>query len=164
MEDLPLGRITALVPEFAAKDPPLGRRLMNRPIIDMRLWSKTLSRLDCFDRKSVSTGVPSSSIGVAREKIMTDKVEFSYHQIFSTFQSPSLCHFILSLINFTSYSTSFIVMKNSRFGASPVYNHTGCWGGGAKWARIMCSSIGLRALVRKGSGMTDRHSSTRGSA
>ena len=28
MEDLPLGRIAALVPEFAAKDLPLGRTLM----------------------------------------------------------------------------------------------------------------------------------------
>ena len=28
MEDLPLGRIAALVPEFAVKDLPLGRTLM----------------------------------------------------------------------------------------------------------------------------------------
>ena len=28
MEDLPLGRISALVPEFAVKDLPLGRKLM----------------------------------------------------------------------------------------------------------------------------------------
>ena len=28
MEDLPLGRISALVPEFAVKDLPLGRTLM----------------------------------------------------------------------------------------------------------------------------------------
>ena len=28
MEDLPLGRIAALVPEFAARDLPLGRTLM----------------------------------------------------------------------------------------------------------------------------------------
>ena len=28
MEDLPLGRIAALVPEFAVKDLPLGRKLM----------------------------------------------------------------------------------------------------------------------------------------
>ena len=28
MEDLPLGRIAALVPEFAVKDMPLGRTLM----------------------------------------------------------------------------------------------------------------------------------------
>ena len=28
MEDLPLGRIAALVPEFADKDLPLGRTLM----------------------------------------------------------------------------------------------------------------------------------------
>ena len=28
MEDLPLGRIAALVPEFAAKELPLGRTLM----------------------------------------------------------------------------------------------------------------------------------------
>ena len=28
MEDLPLGRIAALVPEFAVKDVPLGRTLM----------------------------------------------------------------------------------------------------------------------------------------
>ena len=28
MEDLPLGRIVALVPEFAVKDLPLGRTLM----------------------------------------------------------------------------------------------------------------------------------------
>ena len=28
MEDLPLGRIAALVPEFAVKDLPIGRTLM----------------------------------------------------------------------------------------------------------------------------------------
>ena len=28
MEDLPLGRIAALIPEFAVKDLPLGRTLM----------------------------------------------------------------------------------------------------------------------------------------
>ena len=28
MEDLPLGRVSALVPEFAVKDLPLGRTLM----------------------------------------------------------------------------------------------------------------------------------------
>ena len=28
MEDLPLGRIVALVPEFAVEDVPLGRKLM----------------------------------------------------------------------------------------------------------------------------------------
>ena len=28
MEDLPMGRIAALVPEFAVKDLPLGRTLM----------------------------------------------------------------------------------------------------------------------------------------
>ena len=33
MEDLPLGRIAALVPEFAVKDMPLGRTLMMMMII-----------------------------------------------------------------------------------------------------------------------------------
>ena len=34
MEDLPLGRIAALVPEFAVKDLPLGRTLM----MIMMMW------------------------------------------------------------------------------------------------------------------------------
>ena len=35
MEDLPLSRIAALVPEFAVKDLPLGRTLMiNMPKVD----------------------------------------------------------------------------------------------------------------------------------
>ena len=34
MEDLPLGRIAALVPEFAAKDLPLGRTLMMMMIFE----------------------------------------------------------------------------------------------------------------------------------
>ena len=33
MEDLPLGRIAALVPEFAVKDLPLGRTLLLMIII-----------------------------------------------------------------------------------------------------------------------------------
>ena len=33
MEDLPLGRIVALVPEFAVKDLPLGRTLMMMSIV-----------------------------------------------------------------------------------------------------------------------------------
>ena len=33
MEDLPLGRIAALVPEFAVKDLPLGRTLMTMMMI-----------------------------------------------------------------------------------------------------------------------------------
>ena len=40
MEDLPLGRIAAMVPEFAVKDLPLGRTLMM-----MMIWSKTLMEL-----------------------------------------------------------------------------------------------------------------------
>ena len=35
MEDLPLGRIEALVPEFAVRDLPLGRTLMMMMIIIM---------------------------------------------------------------------------------------------------------------------------------
>ena len=34
MEDLPLGRIAALVPEFAVKDLPLGRTLMMMMIMN----------------------------------------------------------------------------------------------------------------------------------
>ena len=33
MEDLPLGRIAALVPEFAVKDLPIGRTLMMMIVI-----------------------------------------------------------------------------------------------------------------------------------
>ena len=36
MEDLPLGRIAALVPEFAVNDLPLGRTLMI--IMMMMIW------------------------------------------------------------------------------------------------------------------------------
>ena len=37
MEDLPLGNIAALVPEFAVKDVPLGRTLMMIMIIMMMM-------------------------------------------------------------------------------------------------------------------------------
>ena len=36
MEDLPLGRIAALVPEFAVKDLPLGRTLMMMMLMMMK--------------------------------------------------------------------------------------------------------------------------------
>ena len=38
MEDLPLGRIAALVPEFAVKDLPLGRILMMIYIVIIIDW------------------------------------------------------------------------------------------------------------------------------
>ena len=37
MEDLPLGKIAALVPEFAVKDLPLGRTLMMMMMILQKL-------------------------------------------------------------------------------------------------------------------------------
>ena len=37
MEDLPLGRIEALVPEFAVKDLPLGRTLMMMMMMHLRV-------------------------------------------------------------------------------------------------------------------------------
>ena len=43
MEDLPLGRITALVPEFAVKDMPLGRTLM------MMMILQNLMRMEHFE-------------------------------------------------------------------------------------------------------------------
>ena len=39
MEDLPLGRIAALVPEFAVKDLPLGRTLMIIMIVTILCFS-----------------------------------------------------------------------------------------------------------------------------
>ena len=39
MEDLPLGRIAALVPEFAVKDLPLGRTLMMMMMMIIRYAS-----------------------------------------------------------------------------------------------------------------------------
>ena len=46
MEELPLGRIAALVPEFAVKDLPLGRTLMMMMMMMMmmmiRMWPKFL--------------------------------------------------------------------------------------------------------------------------
>ena len=39
MEDLPLGRIAALVPEFAVKDLPLGGTLMMMVILN-NSWEK----------------------------------------------------------------------------------------------------------------------------
>ena len=42
MEDLPLGRIAALVPQFAVKDLPLGRILM-------MMMRKNLMRMEHFD-------------------------------------------------------------------------------------------------------------------
>ena len=57
MEDLPLDRIAALVPEFAVKDLPLGRTLMmmmmimalgGRRVIGISgslIWSKSLMKL-----------------------------------------------------------------------------------------------------------------------
>ena len=45
MEDLPLGRIAALVPEFAVKDMPLGRTLMMMMMMIM-IYAKTHMRRD----------------------------------------------------------------------------------------------------------------------
>ena len=46
MDDLPLGRIAALVPEFAVKDLFLGGTLMMMMMIMMMMiWSKTLMEL-----------------------------------------------------------------------------------------------------------------------
>ena len=42
MEDLPLGRIAALVPEFAVKDLPLGRTLM---MIEKKLINRYIQRV-----------------------------------------------------------------------------------------------------------------------
>ena len=42
MEDLPLGRIAALVPEFAVKDLPLGRTLMMTTSQNIRHFLNTL--------------------------------------------------------------------------------------------------------------------------
>ena len=50
MEDLPLGRIAALVPEFAAKDLPLGRTLMMiMNIIYTLAYIKILRELPFFN-------------------------------------------------------------------------------------------------------------------
>ena len=45
MEDLPLGRIAALVPEFAVKDLPLGRTLMMMMMMMMMMMINTIITL-----------------------------------------------------------------------------------------------------------------------
>ena len=52
MEDLHLGRIAALVPEFAVKDLPLGRTLM----IYIYIYNKGLNFI-VFSEKGVSCSV-----------------------------------------------------------------------------------------------------------
>ena len=49
MEDLPLGRIAALVPEFAVKDLPLDRILMT--YIDYIQYTQNILRLVYLRRK-----------------------------------------------------------------------------------------------------------------
>ena len=53
MEDLPLDRITALVPEFAVKDLPLGRTLMMMMLMMMMMmiWTFFESVVINFARK-----------------------------------------------------------------------------------------------------------------
>ena len=50
MEDLPLGKISALVPEFAVKDLPLGKTLIMRTIQSTKLitflWSEMQSIIE----------------------------------------------------------------------------------------------------------------------
>ena len=47
MEDLPLGRIAALVPEFALKDLPLGRTLLMLIEIIYKIFVVSLI-VDCY--------------------------------------------------------------------------------------------------------------------
>ena len=54
MEDLPFGRIAALVPEFALKELPLGRTLMMMMHLQLRSETVTVRRrmnlvLCCYD-------------------------------------------------------------------------------------------------------------------
>ena len=45
MEDLPLGRIAALVPEFAVKELPLGRTLMMMMMMIVTLTSQSFKKI-----------------------------------------------------------------------------------------------------------------------
>ena len=51
MEDLPLGRIAALVPEFAVKDLPLGITLMMMMICDNNILAHVLHALSWAARQ-----------------------------------------------------------------------------------------------------------------
>ena len=53
MEDLPLGRIAALVPEFAVKDLPLGRALMMMMVMMMMIYRPTSDRLRSIQKLSL---------------------------------------------------------------------------------------------------------------
>ena len=67
---------------------------------------------------------------------------------------------------FMSFFTSFTVRKNSLFVLPAVYNHVGWWGGTKRSAHNVLFHWILRLrecyLGENGSGMTDRHFSTKG--
>ena len=58
MEDLPLGRIAVLVPEFAVKDLPLGRTLMMMMIgpIGLHVVKSLQKNVECFTSKPNAHG------------------------------------------------------------------------------------------------------------
>ena len=48
MEDLPLGRIAAFVPEFAVKDLPLGRTLIMMIVAKVCLYCYIFKKIRCY--------------------------------------------------------------------------------------------------------------------
>ena len=80
-----------------------------------------------FERSFVQTGVPSSSLGVAREIIVAANVGVFLEGLpFLEFHPTNnfTFHFIFSFIHFMLMSSfiSFMVRINSWFGVTPVYN------------------------------------------
>ena len=58
MEDLPLGRIAALVPKFAVKDLPLGRTLMIMIFdITFKVCSDTKVRVGCGKQREATAPI-----------------------------------------------------------------------------------------------------------
>ena len=64
MEDLPLGRIAALVPEFAVKNLPLGRTMMMM-MIYIYIYNVYVASIELRRRKSVSCNMGVGEIKLA---------------------------------------------------------------------------------------------------
>ena len=60
MEDLPLGRISAFVPEFAVKDLPLGRTLMMMSLLSSlfpNIIVKVIPQVSYYNQKKRRIGL-----------------------------------------------------------------------------------------------------------
>ena len=79
MEDLPLGRIAALVPEFAVKDLPLGRTMMMMMAINLEFLGQFeakgyKSEITWNEIKASLTSIMGGSPGdVSEEPVMQEK-------------------------------------------------------------------------------------------